>query len=295
LGIAPADILMGVKNYPRPGVKIDATGHTMQGGGPIPTAMVTLARLGMKASLLAVVGDDLLGQFVIDELKREKVDTSLIIKKKQPTAVASGWYEKDSGRRTIVLELSINLNPQDLKLSALPPARIVHLDGRYLPVCLKLARWAKRYKIPVILDIGSMRNDVSRLLPLVDHLICADAYALHYTKSKTAHEAIKKLITKCSGTVVITEGTGGSLGQSASDGWVSQKAFKVKAIDTTGAGDVYHGAYIYGLLNNYNLPERMRLASAAAAIKCTKPGGRTGIPNINQLKAFFDKGPKTYA
>lgn len=294
LGIAPADILMGVDNFPKPGVKIDAAGGIVQGGGPVPTAMVTLARLGMKPSLLAVVGNDVLGKFVVEELKKENVDTSLIIQKEEPTAVASGWFEKNSGRRTIVLELNIALNANDIKISDLPKARAVHIDGRYLPACLILAHWAKKNKIPVILDVGSIRNDIGELFPLVDHLICSEAFALPYTKSSHSKDAVAKLGKLCNGTIVVTSGVKGSIGYADKDGFVMQKAYKVTTVDTTGAGDVYHGAYIFGLLNKYNLKERLRFAAAAAAINCTKPGGRTGIPSLNQLKSFLKKETEFY-
>ncbi len=295
LGIAPADILMGVESFPKPGLKIDAVNHAVQGGGPVPTAMVTLARLGMNPSLLAVVGDDVFGKFVVHELNKENVDTSLIIEKKQSTAVASGWFEKDTGRRTIVLELNIVLNASDIKLTDLPRARSVHLDGRYMPACMKLARWARKSNIPVLLDVGSLRNDVSELLPLVDHLVCADAFAFPFTKTKTPKKAIEKIRQLCKGTIVVTVGTKGSVGFSESDGFVTQHAYKVETVDTTGAGDVYHGAYIFGLLNNYNLKERMRFGSAVAAIKCTQPGGRLGIPTLNKVAAFLKKGAEPYA
>ncbi|MFH2037256.1 MAG: PfkB family carbohydrate kinase [Candidatus Zixiibacteriota bacterium] len=295
LGIAPADILMGIESYPKPGLKIDAVNHAVQGGGPVPTAMVTLARLGMKPALLAVVGDDLFGKFVINELKKERVDTSLIIEKKQPTAVASGWFEKDTGRRTIVLELNIVLQAKDIKLEALPRARCVHLDGRYLPACTKLAKWAKKNKIPIVLDVGSMRNDVSELLPLVDHMVCADAYAMPFTQTKTAQKAIEKLREYCNGTIVVTLGTRGSIGYANDEGFIEQKAYMVKTIDTTGAGDVYHGAYIFGLLNGYDLKERMRFGAIAAAIKCTRPGGRLGIPTLKQVRDFIRKAAENHA
>ncbi len=295
LGIAPVDILMQLKEYPKAGGKADAEKTTIQGGGPIPTAMVTLSRLGKKPALLAVVGNDVFGKFAIDELKNEKVDTSLIITKKKPSAFAVGWVEKKSGRRSIVLDMNIAVSAKDVKLNKLPKVRSVHLDGRYLPACLKLARWAKGNNVPIIMDVGSIRNDVSSLFPLVDHLVCAEEYALPFTRSKTVKAAIGKLKTKCNGTIVVTSGTKGSIGLGNETGFVKQRAFKLKAVDTTGAGDVYHGAYIYGFLNGWNLNKRMEFASAAAAIKCTKPGGRTGIPTYNQVIKFIKSGVKKYA
>lgn len=295
LGIAPVDILMQLKNYPEAGGKADAEKTTIQGGGPIPTAMVTLSRLGKKPTLLAVVGEDIFGKFVIDELKNEKVDTSLIITKNKPSAFAVGWVEKNTGRRSIVLDLNISINASDIILNKLPNVRSVHLDGRFMPACLKLARWAKQNNVPVFMDVGSIRNDVSSLFQLVDHLICAEEYALPFTKTKNVKLAIEYLRKECLGTVVVTSGIKGSIGFEESEGFARQRAFKVKSVDSTGAGDVYHGAYIFGFLNGWNLKKRMEIAAAAAAIKCTKPGGRTAIPTINQIKRFLKIGAKKYA
>jgi sugar/nucleoside kinase (ribokinase family) len=287
---------MEVDKYPRPGGKIDAVNLTIQGGGPVPTAMVTMARLGMRPAIVAVVGDDIFGEFIVSELKKERVETSYIIKKRgHTTAIASGWIEKGTGRRTIVLDLKIDIRPGDINSKNLPGVKAVHLDGRYLPACIKVARWAKSKGIPVVFDIGSMRNDVTDILPMVDHLVCAENYALPYTGTKRPEKAIERLREICSGTIVVTSGTKGSIGFSGETEFVYQKAYRVKTADTTGAGDVYHGAYIVGLLMRRDLRIRMELASAAAAIKCTRPGGRAGIPTLGQVRAFLKKEPRTYA
>ena len=177
-----------------------------------------------------------------------------------------------------------------------PKVRAVHLDGRYLSACIKLARWARQNDIPVIFDIGSIRNDVTPILPLVDHLVCAEDFALPYTVSKTPRKAIEKLRQVCRrGTIVVTSGIKGSIGFSDTDGFVKQQAYRVETVDTTGAGDVYHGAYIFGLLKGWDLRQRMRFASAAAALKCTKPGGRTGIPSYRKVLSFLKKEARVYA
>ncbi len=286
---------MQVESYPRPGTKIDALSTTVQGGGPIPTAMVTVARLGMKPALMAAVGGDLHGDFVIEELKKEKVDTSLIIIKKAPTAVAAGWIEKKSGRRTIVLNRDLSVRPSDIKLKYLPDVRLVHFDGRDLPACSKLARWAKRKGIVTMLDVGSIRNDITDIIPLVDHLICAEDFALPYCGTRNIQKAIELLHDKCNGTVVITSGIKGSTGYNSREGIIKKKAYRVRAVDMTGAGDSYHGAYIVGLLKGWNLRQRMELASAVAALKCTCQGGRTGIPTLKEAVNFIKRRPAMYA
>jgi sulfofructose kinase len=295
LGISPLDILMEIPRYPKPGSKTDATGLTIQGGGPVPTAMVTLARLGMRPGLLAAVGNDLPGRLLEAELNSEGVDTSFIIRKKRPTAIASGWIERGSGRRTIILNLDINIKPHEIDLSRFSGIRAVHLDGRYLPACLKLARWAKRKGVPIVFDIGSIRNEVTEILPLVDHLVCAADFALPYTRTQRPRRAIERLGKICSGTIVVTSGIKGSLGFSEETGFVTQRAYRVREVDTTGAGDVYHGAYIFGLLKGWRLPYRLEFASAAAALKCTSPGGRTGIPDLVLVKRFLANEGRSHA
>jgi sulfofructose kinase len=298
MGIIPYDLLFNVDRYPAAGMKIDAAGFFSQGGGPVPNAMIGLSRLGFRTALIAVVGDDPFGKISIEEIRREKVNHRFMIVKRQPSALAGGWIEDGTGRRTLVLSRQIFVKPSDIRTSQYPIPRVIHLDGRDMPATLKLARWAKRKGAPVSFDIGSMRNDVSGVFPYVDHLVVADTYAFGFTRTRTARAAIKKLAGLCPGTIVVTEGIKGSTGSEnpsdAKPDFVFQPAYKVKNVDTTGAGDCYHTGYLYGLLKGYSLRERMNLGSAAAALKCTRPGARSGIPTESQLLRFLSRNPKVY-
>ncbi len=284
----PLDILFTVPYFPKAGHKIDAVNLIIQGGGPVPNCLVGLARFGVTTTFIGAFGDDLWGRMGIDELKRERVDVTNVIVKKLPSALASGMIETGSGRRTIALYRKIAVNPSDLNLSALPAARIIHLDGRDLPACLKLAHWGKRVGARISLDIGSMRNDVSPLLPMVDYLIVADAFALPFTRTRTAKAAILSLKRRCGGNIVVTEGMKGSLGFDRHN-WHRQPAFPVKNVDTTGAGDSFHAGYLYGVLKGWTMPECLAFGAAAAALKCTKPGARTGAPELSQVRQFLRK------
>ncbi len=298
MGIIPYDLLFNVDRYPRSGMKIDATGFFMQGGGPVPNVMIGLSRLGFKTALITVVGDDPFGKVSIDEIKNEGVDDRFIIVKKQPSALAAGWIERGTGQRTMVLSRQIFVTPSDIKTSSYPRSRVIHLDGRDMPATIKLARWAKRGGMLVSFDIGSIRNDVSDVFPYVDHLVVAESYAFPFTGTKMAKAAIKKLSRLCPGCIVVTEGIRGSSGcdnpRDAKADFVFHRAYRVKNVDTTGAGDCYHTGYLYGLLKGYDLKERMRFGSAAAALKCTKPGARSGIPTEPQLLRFLKSKPEMY-
>ncbi len=294
MGIMPLDLLYTIDRYPPAGGKENATALCIQGGGPVPNALVGLSRLGLKTALIAVVGNDWIGRVGIEELKKEKVNHRFVIVKKAPSATAAGFVEQDSGRRTIAFHREIFLKPADVQTSRYPIPRIIHLDGRDLEASIKLAKWGKQVGALISFDIGSARNDVSPIFPLVAHLVVADMYALLFTKARTAVQAIRKLTTLCPGSIVITQGTKGSTGFEK-DKFVYQPAFKVNNVDTTGAGDAFHVGYLFALLNGYDMATRLKYGAAVAALKCTKAGGRSGLPTRNRLAQFLNSNPETYA
>jgi sugar/nucleoside kinase (ribokinase family) len=126
-------------------------------------------------------------------------------------------------------------------------------------------------------------------------LICADEYACHYFKTRSLPKAIRGFKSIGIPEVVVTCGTDGSFGSDAEGIENFQKAFRIKAVDTTGAGDVYHGAYLYGIMKKWDLPRKMKFASAAAALKCLKPGARSGIPSLRQTIHFMNSHRNFYA
>lgn len=294
LGIMPLDLLCSVPRFPDIGGKIDATSIDIRGGGPVPNVMAGLAKLGYTSAVISGIGDDFFGKQMKEELQREGVATRWLIRKQGQSEMAVGYVEAETARRTIVLHRRCHLHPSNLKLDSLPIPRLIHLDGRDLAACMKLAKWGRKQGAVISFDIGSMRNDVSPIFPLVDHLIVADSFALPFTKSRTASAAARKLRAYCSGTIVVTSGTNGSIGCEQGIE-LFMPAFKVKAIDTTGAGDAYHTGYLHALLSGHSLPDRMTIGSAVAAIKVQSVGARGGLPDRSSLQQFLRKRPAVYA
>jgi sulfofructose kinase len=218
----------------------------------------------------------------------------VIIKRGQSSDTAIGFVEQKSGRRTIALHRGAQVLPRDIDTDCLPVPRVLHLDGRDLPACIKMARWGRKVGAVVTFDIGSIRNDVSPIFPLVDHLIVADSYAYPFTGEHTAQAAIRRLSRHCAGTIVVTEGIAGSTGYENGE-FTRHRAYKVKNVDTTGAGDAFHTGYIYALLDGSPMLERLRLGAATAALKCTRPGARTGIPSLTQVRNFLKRKLAMYA
>lgn len=294
LGIMTVDFLFTVDAYPEAGSKIDGSSLCIQGGGPVPNVMVGLSRLGHTTILITAIGNDPVGTFGRQSLCDDGVDDRFVIKKNGTSDTAAGFVESGDGRRTLVLNRDIHVLPRDVKTGALPTPRIVHLDGRDLDACMKLARWGRKVGAKITFDIGSMRNDVSPIFPLVDHLVVADNYAFGFTGAKNVRTAVRRLAAHCPGTIVVTEGIKGSTGFENGK-WYRQPAYRVPIVDTTGAGDAFHTGYIYGLLHDYDIARRLAFGAAVAALKCTKMGARAGIPRLQAIRRFLKGEPPKYA
>ena len=290
----PLDLLFTVDTLPRPGEKIDGRGLVMQGGGPVPNVMIGLSRLGFSTALITAIGNDQFGRLGTEALEIEGVTTDYLVHKRGPSDIAIGLIEAASGRRTMVLNRVIHVAASDITPTRYPRPRLVHLDGRDMPATLKLARWARRVGAIVSFDIGSIRNDVSAVFPLVDHLVVADSFALPFTGKRSVRAALRALQRHCPGTVVITAGRRGAVGIEAGR-TVEHPAFPVKAVDTTGAGDAFHTGYLLGVLEGRPLPERLRLGAAVAAIKCLTPGARAGLPDRRRLRTFLSRRSSRHA
>jgi sulfofructose kinase len=288
-GVCPIDYLCTLKSYPDLDDKIEALESDVQGGGPVPTAMVTLSKLGKRAAFVGRIGDDQEGLFVKNQLEKEGVNTDyLIIDPKMKTPKAFIWVDKKTGKRTVVLDQPELKKTKPSELGFLDKLKIkyLHLDARDININIFLAEWAKKIGAEVILDMGSLRENLKRLLPLVDYLVVSRRFALGYTKLPDPLKACRKLLTEGFKAVVITLGEKGAVG-GARGNVFRMPGYKIKVVDTTGAGDVFHGAFIYGLLENWELKKIIKFSNACAALKCTELGGRAGIPTLNQVKNFL--------
>jgi len=294
LGIIPLDQALVIDRFPKAGGKLTTDEWVVTGGGPVPNCLYGLTRLGCTTALIAVRGNDLLGEKSLEDLEAAGMDLKHVVNKPQPSDTAVGLIERGTGRRTFVLCRQLEVKPRDIRLASLPLPRVIHLDGRDLDACLKLARWGRRMGATITFDIGSKRGDVSPILPLIDHLVVADSFAMPFTKTRFARTAIKKLGKLCPGSVVVTEGEHGSIG--LEDGQLfHHPAFKIKCVDATGAGDLFHTGYLYGLLQKWDMVKRLRFGAATAALNCTRLGARAGAPDLATVNKFLKGNPATYA
>jgi ribokinase len=248
--------------------------------------------LGIKTAFLGSISDDPFGIEIVKGLLEEKVDTSFLrVSPGYTSQFAFIAITKKNGARTIFWDRGSvpHLRSNEVDLSPFSHARVFHTDGLMLEASIEAANQAKDMGITIVMDAGTMRQGCRELVSLVDVLIASQGFGEALVGSGEPSEKTLKVLAQWGPRdVVITLGAKGSIGWS--DGNItSQDAFPVEVMDTTGAGDVYHGAYIYGLLQGWNMPECMRFASAASALKCTEIGGRKGIPSLDKVNEFLRK------
>lgn len=282
LGQCSLDYIALLKRYPLEDTKEEARALLIQGGGPVATALVSLSRLGVRTEFSGVVSDDDAGSLIIKGLKDEGVGVKgLKVRKGGASQTAFIVVNGRTGSRTILWKRPTvpPLKPSEVNGALLKGADFLLLDGLMKDASLKAAKLARRLNIPVVLDAGKVRDGMLDLSRLSDYIVASEEFG-RGLKLKPK-EALAYLASSNPRAVTITLGNKGSV--TWQNGKIfSRKAFKVEAVDTTGAGDVFHGGYIYGLLQGWGIEKTVEFASAFAALKCRKPGGRTGIPTLSE-------------
>lgn len=290
-GICALDYLSILDPYPGLDEKVNVVASSVQGGGPVPTAMATMAKLGAEVAFVGEIGDDYEGMVIRSELEKFGVDVDyLLIDENVKSLKAFIWVDKNSGKRTVALDKT-RMKPVKLKeISFLKDVyfEYLHLDGRDIDASIFLAKKAKKDGSEVILDLGSLRENIEELFPLADYLIVSRKFAYDYTHLEDLSQACSELKKIGFRYVVVTLSEKGCLWTDG--GKVNYfPGFKVGVVDTTGAGDVFHGAFIFGLLKKWKMGGIIEFASACAALKCRKLGGREGIPSLKEVQDFLKK------
>jgi sulfofructose kinase len=288
LGYCGTDISCLVGDLPIDG-KVEALGWQSRGGGPAATATYTSAILGSKSAFAGVVGDDSNGTNLVAEFAGAGVDTSHILRRKgATTATAVCIARQQHNSRSIVWTrgdsppLAINELDEDWIRSC----RLLHLDGHQPAAAQWAASQCKRAGIPVAIDAGTVLPGVAELLELCDIVIASEAFALEYTGEDNWQQSVSLLWRPHRRFVAVTRGAAGVVGFDG-ERYYQQPAFSVDVVDTTGAGDVFHGAFNSHFLGGANWSDCLKFAAAAAACKCQALGGRLGIPSRTQLESFM--------
>ena len=276
LGANVLDTLISCKAFPTEDKKIPAEKITFSGGGPVGNALVVMSKLGISAEVIGAFADDTAGKQLLFELKKYGVMTErTTIVSKASSFVSYIILSGENGSRTCVYDRgTIPDEPSLLNLSAIDEADILHLDGNYMKSAVSAARYAKEKGVKVSLDAGGLYDGIEELLPLVDILIPSAEFAMGITKKDNPHDALLELQKRYKPEIlVVTDGASG--GYYYKDGCAHHyDSNKIKAVDTNGAGDTFHGAFIAAYCNGMSISECCNFASAVAAYKCLHVGAR---------------------
>ena len=284
------DLVYSVDRDPLPDEKIRATSFTGCGGGPAANAAITVSRLGLRSAFVGYLGIDIFGNAHMEELQTAGVITDLVARGEQSSALSVVMVKPDGSRslvnyrkpETFLTEGSVDFSAVDTK--------VILFDGHEPNISPLLARDAKQQGIITLLDAGSIHSGTEELAGLVEYLICSEKFGFGFTGETSAEKALDKL-SSYAPNVVITVGNRGLIWKN-SQGTGRMAAFEVKAVDTTGAGDVFHGALAACLAQGREWLESLRYASAAGALCCTRMGARLGIPTREEVESFLENASR---
>ncbi len=289
-GLNAVDHLCVVPHYPRFDSKTAIIHYEKSAGGQVATTVSFIARMGMKGKYIGKVGSDDLGQFSLKSLRSENIDTSsVLVVEGARNQYAFIIVDKDSGERTVLWERDARLTYKEgeMRREEVCAGKVLHLDGHDHVAALKAATWAREEGIAVVIDLDKVVPNTEELISKVDFLITSSNFPPDFTGIDDPIDSLLALRPYCDGFLAVTLGARGAMALVGTE--VARfPAFKVHAVDTTGAGDIFHGGFIYGLLHNWPLEKIMAFANAAAGLNCTHLGARSCIPPLPEILKLAD-------
>jgi sulfofructose kinase len=287
-GHAAYDVTFVVDHHPGADEKCSAGGQSMAGGGPAANAAVTVARLGGTSAFCGYLGRDVFGDLHFQELVNEGVLTDWIVRGPHPTPLSMILVKPDGKRAVVNFKGETPpLESSQVDFSAIAPRSIL-MDGHEPEISLVLAREARSRGIPTVLDAGSLHSGTERLAGLVDHLIASARFAREFTSERDMCRALRSL-RHAAPLAAITLGEDGLI-WSHGGREQSWPALPVEVVDTTGAGDVFHGAFALEIARGRAIESALLTARAAAALSCTRLGARPSIPDRAALEGLLHSG-----
>lgn len=295
VGANSVDYVYRLPAYPEPEgprSKLKVSSHRVSCGGQIATTLSTCAAMGLRAKYVGVVGTDGNGQRMRAELLHRGIDVADIVERETLNAYAVILIAEQVGERIVLWDRSeaLALQPHELRHDALTSARVVHVDDVDQNAGIAAARIAGGAGVTVTSDIDRVTDRTQELIDAVTIPIFAEHVPPAMTGETDPERALRKLRRPHHRMLCVTLGAQGSLALDG-DRMHHLPAFPITAVDTTGAGDVFRGAFIVALLRGDAAPDVLRFANAAAAVSCTRMGAIDGVPTLEDARAILTYVP----
>jgi sulfofructose kinase len=293
VGLNATDTLIPLKQFPVSGSKIEYECATVMAGGQVATTVAACQTWGLTSRYVGKLGRDDAAQLHEKEFQRLGVEACLVYAP-EGASPRSMILVDAAGERTVICQRDprLRLQPHEIKQEWVTAARLLHVDGFDTEAAIQAARWAHQAGVLVVADLDEDYEGIYDLLPLIDYLIVSRDFPLKITGDHDLHRSLKELHNRfhCK----LTAATLGPDGVVAWDGKElhDRSAYRVPVVDTTGAGDIFHAGFIYGLLRDWELDRQLDFACAAAAINCMFTGARGGIQGVEAIEKLMQSGER---
>jgi sulfofructose kinase len=292
VGLNATDTLLLLPRFPAYAGKVLFEEELLSPGGQVATAMITCAALGLRVKYIGTAGDDERGRIQMESLRSSGIDINHVqVRAGCANQSAYILIDRSTGERTVLWRRAecLRLDPSEISADMIQGARLLHIDGHDTAAVERAARFARQASIPVTVDVDTLYHGFDRVLPHVDYLIASSEFPSQWTGERDPFKALELMQAEYGMRVAaMTLGAHGALAR-AEGRFVYSPAFVVNCVDTTGAGDVFHGAFCYAVLERMPIREALDFSNAMAALNCTALGARGGIGGRDDALALIGR------
>lgn len=295
IGLNATDTIIRLPHFPAFNSKVEFLSADLLPGGQVASALVACVRWGLRARYIGKIGDDSAADFQRREFAAAGVEAHLIAVPGCSSHAAYILVDDATGERTVIWRRDprLGIEPVDLHKGLITSAKALHLDGHDNSATSQAARWARDAGLLVAADVDNLYPEIEKTLDCVDYLISAAEFPARLTGERDLLVALPTIAQRHGCRVAgATLGRHGVLAWERSAGFLYSPAYQVEARDTTGAGDVFHGAMLYGLLAGWPLPRVLDFSCAAAGLNCTALGARGGIRPVKEIEDLMRTGAR---
>ena len=295
VGLNATDTLLTVEHFPAFAGKARVVEETLSPGGQVASALVACARLGLGVQYIGTVGDDERGRIQMESLRGSGIDLEHVqVRKNCPNQSAYIVIDRATGERTVFWRRDdcLRLEPEEIPAEAIAGARLLLIDGHDTAAVARAAETARARGVPVVVDVDTIYAGFERVLESTDYLAASSSFPAAWTGERDPFRALEILQNRYGMRVAgMTLGAEGALARERGR-YLYSPAFVVNCADTTGAGDVFHGAFCYAVLQGMPLAQTLEFSNAMAALNCTALGARGGIGSLESVRALMARAER---